>query len=384
MTIYFDLSAAVHRRAGLGRYAESLGRALIPMLGDRLAFFYNTEAGVHPVNDLERLPTRTVSLGYKPWRMAVWLGQLVYAPFNRLLPGVKLFHATEHLLMHLRRTPTVLTVHDLIFRRYPVHHKPLNRWYLNLTMPLYCRRATHIIAVSRQTKRDVVEAYGIVPEKITVIYEAAGPEFAPQPPETIAAVRARYKLPERYILSVGTIEPRKNLDRVLNAFEGLHAEGLADAFVIVGKKGWLYDDFFAQLDRSPARHAVIFPGWVSDEDLPAVYAGAAAVAFPSAFEGFGLPVLEGMACGAPVVCSNTSSLPEIAGDAALLVDPADTDAITSALRRVLCEPELAAGLQRRGYAQAAKFSWQRTAQETVEVYKQVLQETDGSYRAPGT
>ena len=143
----------------------------------------------------------------------------------------------------------------------------------------------------------------------------------------LAAVRARYSLPQRYILSVGTIEPRKNLGRVLSAFERLHGEGLVDALVIAGKKGWLYDDFFAQLDRSPVKHAVIFPGWVSDEDLPAVYAGAAAVAFPSEFEGFGLPVLEGMACGAPVVCSNTSSLPEIAGDAALLVDPADTDAI---------------------------------------------------------
>ncbi len=173
-------------------------------------------------------------------------------------------------------------------------------------------------------------------------------------------------------MSVGTIEPRKNLGRVLTAFERLHVEGLVDAFVIVGKKGWLYDDFFSQLDRSPARQAVVFPGWVSDEDLPAVYAGAAAVAFPSEFEGFGLPALEGMACGAPVVCSNTSSLPEIAGDAALLVDPANTDAITAALRRLLTEPDLAAELRRRGLAQAACFSWERAARETVAVYERVM------------
>lgn len=372
MTIYFDLSAAVHRRAGLGRYSESLARALVPLLGDRLGFFYNAEEGIQPVPGLERFPTRTVSLGYKPWRMAVWLGQLAHTPFNRLLPGVELYHASEHLLMHLRRTPTVLTVHDLIFRRYPAHHKPLNRWYLNLTMPLYCHRTTHIIAVSEQTKRDVMEAYGVPGEKITVIYEAASPNFAPQPPEVIAAARARYNLPQRYMLSVGTIEPRKNLGRLLNALERLHGEGLVDAFVIVGKKGWLYDDFFAQLDHSPVKHAVIFPGWVSDEDLPAVYAGSAAVAFPSEFEGFGLPVLEGMACGAPVVCSNTSSLPEIAGDAALLVDPADTGAITAALRRALCEPETVAELRRRGLAQAARFSWERTAAETVQVYERLI------------
>lgn len=371
MTIYFDLSAAVHRRAGLGRYSESLARALRPLLGGRLGFFYNTESGIRPVSGLDGFPARTVSLGYKPWRMAVWLGQLAHVPFNRLLPGVELYHATEHLLMHLHYVPAVLTVHDLIFRRYPAHHKPLNRWYLNLTMPLYCDRATHIIAVSAQTKRDIMDAYGVAGEKITVIYEAAGPDFTPQPAEAIAAVRARYSLPERYILSVGTIEPRKNLGRVLAAFERLHGEGLVDAFVIVGKKGWLYHDFFAQLDRSPARHAVIFPGWVSDEDLPAVYAGAAALAFPSEFEGFGLPALEGMACSTPVLCSNTSSLPEIAGDAALLVDPGDTDAIAAGLRRILCEPDLAGELRRLGRAQAARFSWERAAAETVRVYERV-------------
>ncbi len=372
MTIYFDLSAAVHRRAGLGRYAESLARALVPLLSGRLGFFYNAETGIQPVRGLEQQQTRTVSLGYKPWRMLIWLGQTLRIPFNRLLPGAELYHATEHLLMPLRGVPTVLTVHDLIFRRYPAHHKPLNRWYLNLTMPLYCRLASHIIAVSQQTKRDIIAAYGTPGEKITVIHEAASPNFAPQAPDVIQQVRERYGLPKRYILSVGTIEPRKNLGRVLAAFERLHSEGLVDAFVISGKKGWLFDDFFAQLDRSPVRQAVIFPGWVADEDLPAVYGGATVVAFPSDFEGFGLPALEGMACGVPVVCSHTSSLPEIAGDAALLVDPADTEAITAALRRVLSEPDLARDLQRRGYAQAAKFSWQRAAAETVQVYEATL------------
>ncbi len=377
MTITFDISAAVHRRAGLGRYAESLGRALLPLLGDRLAFFYNAEAGVQPLAGLEHVPTRTVALGYKPWRMLVWLGQLAHIPFNRLLPGAALFHATEHLVMPLSGVPAVMTVHDLIFRRYPAHHKPLNRWYLNLTMPLYCRRASHIIAVSEQTRRDVMDAYGAPAEKITVIYEAASPNFTAQSSEAVATMAVRYGLPQRYILSVGTIEPRKNLGRVLAAFERLRAEGLVDALVIVGKKGWLYDDFFDQLERSPARNAVIFPGWVADEDLPAMYSGAASLAFPSEFEGFGLPVLEAMACGAPVVCSNTSSLPEVAGDAALLVDPLDTDALTDALRRVLSEPGLAGTLRARGVAQAAKFSWERAARETAAVYERLLRRNEG-------
>ncbi len=372
MSVYFDISAAVHRRAGLGRYAESLARGLLPLLGDELAFFYNREAGVEPLAGLEHVPARTVSLGYKPWRMLVWLGQLGRIRFDRLLPGARLYHATEHLLMPLAGVPTVLTVHDLIFRRYPAHHKPLNRAYLNATLPLFCRRAGHIIAVSEQTKRDIMAAYHVPAQKISVIHEAADPRFRPQPPETVAEARARYGLPARYLLFVGTIEPRKNLGRVLAAFERLHRERLTDALVIVGRRGWLYDAFFAQLEASPARQAVLFPGFVPDADLPAVYAGSQAVAFPSEFEGFGLPVLEGMACGAPVVCSNTSSLPEVAGDAALLVDPLDTDALTDALRRVLADPGLAAELRQRGYAQAARFSWSRAAQETAAVYERLL------------
>ena len=287
-------------------------------------------------------------------------------------PAPTLFHATEHLLLPLRGVPTVLTVHDLIFRRYPAHHKRLNRWYLNATMPLFCRRAGHIIAVSEQSKRDIVEAYSVAPEKITVIYEAADPRFCPQPANTAADVRTRYGLPDRYLLFVGTIEPRKNLGRVLAAFERLHAERLTDALVIVGKRGWLYDDFFARLEGSPAKQAVIFPGFVPDTDLPAVYAAAQAFAFPSEFEGFGLPVLEAMACGTPVVCSNTSSLPEVAGDAALLVDPLEVDALTDALGRVLRDPALAADLRARGLAQAARFSWARAAEETLAVYRRVM------------
>ncbi|MGC8781880.1 MAG: glycosyltransferase family 4 protein [Anaerolineae bacterium] len=417
LTIYFDISAAVHRRAGLGRYAESLARALLAQIGGLpagfstgrpsdqpapFAFFYNREHGIEPLAGLEHVPAVTVNLGYKPWRMLVWLGQLGRVGFDRLLPAATLFHATEHLLLPLRGVPTVLTVHDLIFRRYPRHHKPLNRWYLNATMPLFCRRADHIIAVSEQTKRDVMAAYGIPAGKITVIYEAADSRFRLQPAERVAAVRRRYGLPERYLLFVGTIEPRKNLGRLLAAFERLHAAGLTDGLVIVGKRGWLYDDFFARLENSPAKQAVIFPGFVPDADLPAIYAGAQALAFPSEFEGFGLPVLEAMACGTPVVCSNTSSLPEItspsgpgplsaprsaplapqlwgergaergrAVGAALLVDPLDVDALADALRRVLADPDLAAELRARGLAQAARFSWERAAQETLAVYRQV-------------
>jgi len=275
------------------------------------------------------------------------------------------------LLLPLRGVPTVLTVHDLIFRRLPEQHKPLNRWYLNLTMPLYCRRATHIIAVSEQTRRDVVSAYGVPAGKISVIYEAADPRFRSQPPEIVAAARARHGLPERYLLFVGTIEPRKNLARLLAAFERLQAENLTDALVIVGKRGWLTGDFDAALERSPAKQAVLFPGFVPDADLPAVYAGAQVLAMPSLYEGFGLPVLEAMACATPVACSNSSSLPEIAGDAALLFDPTEVDGIRDALRRILRDADVRAQLRDAGLRRAGQFSWDRAAQETLALYQRL-------------
>ncbi|TET55068.1 MAG: glycosyltransferase family 1 protein, partial [Anaerolineales bacterium] len=221
MAIYVDVSAAVHHRAGLGRYAESLARALVDGDGQRYRLFYNRERGVDSPAGLEHITARTVALGYKPWRMLVWLGQLARLGFDRLLPDGELFHATEHLLPPLRGIPTVLTVHDLIFRHLPAHHKRLNRWYLNATMPLYCRRASHIIAVSDYTRQDLIEAYGVSPDKITVVHEAADPQFRPWPSHAVEAVRARYGLPERYLLLVGTVEPRKNLGLLAEAFETL-------------------------------------------------------------------------------------------------------------------------------------------------------------------
>jgi len=372
MTVYLDISAAVHRRAGLGRYAESLTWALVAAHPDCYALFYNRERGVEPLAGLEHLPTRTIALGYKPWRMLVWLGQLARVGFDRLLPSAELFHATEHLLLPLWSVPTILTVHDLIFRHLPEHHKPLNRWYLNLTMPLYCRRATRIITISEHSRRDLVAAYGLPPDKITVIYEAAAPRFRPQPSEAVNAVRARYGLPDRYLLFVGTIEPRKNLTRLLDAFETVHAEGLSDGLVIVGKRGWLYGDFFARLEASPAREAILLPGYVPDADLPAVYAGAQVSVLPSLYEGFGLPVLEAMACGTPTVASNAASIPEVGGEAALYFDPTDLETMTQTIRRVLCETALRERMQARGLAQAARFSWERAARETLAVYGQAM------------
>ena len=371
MSIYLDISAAVHHRAGLGRYAQNLAQAMQARIPDQLAMFYNREQGIAPLPELKSLPTRTVALGYKPWRMLIWMGQLSQVPFNRLIPGAQLFHATEHLLMPLKDIPTILTVHDLIFQHLPEHHKFLNRWYLNLTMPLYCRRATHLIAVSEATRQDLITTYKLPPEKVTVIYEAADPQFCPQPQTKVEAVRAHYGLPQQFLLYVGTIEPRKNLIRLLQAWEILYLEGKAPPLVIVGKRGWLSDNFFAALENSPVRDAVILTGYVSDEDLPALYAAATVFIFPSLYEGFGLPPLEAMACGVPVACSNTASLPEVVGDAAMLFNPTATEEIIQVLSKLLNNTDLREALKKRGFERAAQFSWDRTARETLELYQKI-------------
>ena len=371
--VVVDVSAAVNSKAGLGRYAASLVAHLRDTwVGPYLYLFYNRRPGGYLPLALRDIPHRRVSLGYKPWRMLVWMGHLAHVPFDALLPrDARLFHATEHLLPPLKGIPTVLTVHDLIFERFPQYHKRLNYLFLTRTMPLFTRRATAIIAISHATKRDLVNFYHVPEEKVHVIYEAPAPHFYPQPEERVEAARRQYGLPERYMLTVGTIEPRKNLVRLLEAFEGIYKERLADAWVIVGQRGWLYEGFFRRLEQSPARAGVILLGFVPDEDLPALYAGATVFVFPSLYEGFGLPVLEAMACGAPVVSANTGALPEVGGKAVRYIDPIRGETIYEALREVLEDADARRAMREAGFRQAAQFSWAKTARETAEVYRQV-------------
>lgn len=372
MAIYVDVSSAVHGKAGLKRYAESLVGALRPLLGGRLRLFQNSLGRRGPLPGWEHWPTAGVPWGYKPWRLAVGLGQILRWPMDRLLPDAELFHATEHLLPPLAHIPTVLTVHDLIFERFPQYHLPLNYAYLRFTMPLYCRRATAIIAVSEATKADLIAYYGLDAAKITVIPEAAAEHFAPPSPQQVAEARRRYGLPPRYLLAVGTVEPRKNLNRLIDACGPLLDEGLCDALVLVGSKGWLTEEFERHLAASPWRDCVVQAGFVAEEDLPAIYGGALLLAQPSLYEGFGLPVLEAMACGCPVCASRTSSLPEVGGDAALYFDPLDVSEMTATLRRVLADASLREELRQRGLARAAQFSWRRTAEETLALYRRLL------------
>lgn len=379
--LYIDVSAAVHGRAGLGRYSEQLAYELVEAQPGRYALFYNRgRGGCLPASlqELARttyLPTRHVNLGYKPWRTAVLLGNSLRLPFNRLVPEARLFHSTEHLLMPLRGIPRVLTVHDLIFKLFPAYHKRLNYWYLNLAMPLYCRRADAIIAVSQATRRDIVKYYGIDPAKIRVVYEAASSLFQPPPPTRVAAVRQKYQLPERFLIHLSTIEPRKNLGRLLDALKALRQIFPGLSLVLVGGKGWLYSDFFARIEAEGLEEAVQVLGWVPDEELPSVIAAASLAVQPSLYEGFGLPVLEHMACGQVVAASRASSHPEVGGDAAVYFDPLNVEEMAAVIHRLLTDRDEYRHRQQLGLEQAAKFSWQRAAKETIVVYDQLLRES---------
>ncbi len=271
---------------------------------------------------------------------------------------------------------SVVTIHDLGYRAFPEAHPWRARQYLDWSTRWSAAVARRVIVPSEATARDLADAYGTPRERIVVVPHGYHPRFRPLPDDEVRDGLARLGIPRPYVLFVGTLQPRKNLARVLEAFETLAARGLPHHLVLVGRRGWLADPLFAAIERpgSPARGRIHVTGYLADEDLPVVYTGAAALAFPSLYEGFGLPALEAMACGTPVLASNTSSLPEVVGDAALTVDPLDTRAITAALDRLLTDQTLRGDLRERGLARAQQFTWERAAERTLAVLEEVARE----------
>ena len=257
----------------------------------------------------------------------------------------------------------MVTVHDLGYRYFPRAHPWHQRLHLDLSTRWNTRAATHLLADSEATKVDLVTHYGTPEEKITVAYPGYDKTLTPvRDPALIKAAKARYSISGDYFLYVGTLQPRKNLTRLIEAFASSRSDGI---LVLAGKRGWLYDDLFTQARRSGLEGRVHFPGYLPEEDKAALMSGAAAFVFPSLYEGFGLPVLEAQACGCPVITSTTSSLPEVAGDAALLVEPEDTDAITAAMDRVIENTDLRDLLIERGFANLRRFSWTSCARSVL-------------------
>jgi len=275
--------------------------------------------------------------------------------------------------------PVIVSIHDLSFEHLPQTFNRRSRTQLRLTVRHSARRAAHILTLSEHTRRDVIDTYGIDAAKVTAIPLAAPKHFVPvKDDKELQRVRHNYGIDTDYILSVGSIQPRKNLVRLINAYAELraaHSSNICPKLVIVGKCGWLYDETFRALEETGVRDSVVLTGYVPESDLPALYTGAICFVYPSYFEGFGLPPLEAMKCGAPVIVGNATSLPEVVGDAALQVDPFDVSAITAAMDQIITNTELRKDLSTKGQARANLFDWKDTAERTLAVYDQVYRES---------
>jgi glycosyltransferase involved in cell wall biosynthesis len=288
--------------------------------------------------------------------------------------GIELLHALAFVAPVIGSTPFVVTIFDLSFIRFPDAFRPFNRWYLRQFTGLSARRARAVITISESTRQDVINLLNLPASQVHTIYCGVDENFKPMSQADIAAFKAAKSLPEEFILFLGTLEPRKNIDGLIKAYAQWHqADPKALPLVIAGGKGWYYEHIFSQVELLNLTDCIRFPGYVPQEELPLWYNAATLFAYPSFFEGFGLPVLEAMACGTPVVTSTAASLPEVTGSdgAARLVPPEDTETLARALAEISHQPDLRVYMSERGLARAAQFSWQTTAQQTTAIYERV-------------
>jgi glycosyltransferase involved in cell wall biosynthesis len=345
----------VVRRTGVESYALHLTRALLKQAGTHQVTLYFRDAPARGLFASGKARDVRVMPFPRLWTHLRLSAELVSRP-----PDVLFVPA--HVVPAVCPVPAVVTVHDLGYRHFPDAHPFAQRLYLDWSTRFSARAAAHVIADSAATQRDLIRFYRAPAEKITVVYPGRDESLRRV---DAAPVRAKYHLPETYLLHVGTLQPRKNLLRLITAAN--HHSSIA-TLVLVGRAGWLSEPILAEARRMA--HVRLLE-YVPDADLAGLYSGAAAFVFPSLHEGFGFPVLEAMACGTPVICSNTSSLPEVAGDAAVLVDPLDVAALTDAITRVIADADLRAALIAKGYEQVKVFSWERAAQVTWRVLEKV-------------
>ena len=353
MRIGIDTQSTLGRKTGIGLYTANLLRAL---------------ARVAPQHEYVELSWGRAAELRTDQRLR-W--QQFELPRRARATGVDLLHVTGFDAPLWRPCSVVLTVHDLIGLLFPTNLPPVSRFYWSRWMPRTIRWADRIIAVSRHTQSDLNRVLGIPEDRIEVIHNGVNEVFQPlQDHEALETVRRKYGLPPTIILYLGTLEPRKGLDTLITAYGGLAPDAPYD-LVIAGKRGWYTEPLFQQVEALGLGRRVHFTDYIPDKDLPALYNLGKVFVYPSRYEGFGLPALEAMACGSPVVCTDAASLPEIVGDAALLVPPDDADALAAALRRVLDDGGLQAKMRARGLERARRFTWEETARRTAQVYEEM-------------
>ena len=381
MRVGIDFSLVPGERTGGGQYAYQLARALSrvdPLVSYVLypVFYYI----VHPEYQRLDVPdAANVRMAFRQLPLkelhSAWRPEAPAYFKEVLLGAVDVVHSNTFCVprFQLRRKRLVVTIYDLSFMTHPELHLPANVEHCLAGARLAVAHADAIIAISEYTRRDLIERLGARPERITVTPLAHDAGLARvTAPGQLAAVQRRYGLPDRFVLFLGALEPRKNLQRLLEAYATLPVALRRDVnLVVAGMSGWLNDSVHRRVAELGLTESVRFVGYVDGEDLAALYSLATVFAYPSLYEGFGLPVLEAMACGTPVLTSNVSSLPEVAGEAALLVSPTDVGSLSTGLRALLESDSLRATMSARGTRHAARFSWDRCARQTLDVYRRV-------------
>lgn len=347
-------------RTGTENYASEITRHLLGLdLPVRWRLYLNAAAGSDTHRHwFPRAETRPIPAP-RLWTHARLSAEMVRRP-----PAVLFVPSHVVPLLH---PASVVTIHDLGYLRYPETHPPAQRRMLDLTTRWSARVARHIIVPSRATKDDLIRACGVDERKITVVHHGVSDRFGCVPASAVQQLRVRLALPDRYVLTVGTLQPRKNVETLAQAVAMVNNQGTNCTLVIAGKRGWLADQVLERLEAIALGGRLRLLDYINDDDLPALYAGASCYVQPSLFEGFGLPVVEAMSSAVPVLVSNASSLPEVAGNGAEVFDPGNADALGAALRIILCSPERSRELADRARRRSSHFSWQRAAEDTATV-----------------
>jgi glycosyltransferase involved in cell wall biosynthesis len=356
--------------SGISRYTLELARVLAA-LEDRPEVVLLTAGGVGPLVDggFQRVPLPGCRL--LPGLMT--LGNVMIPLLARRL-GLDVVHdptGVTPFIFGAGGTRTVVTVYDVFPWSCPGTSTLLEVLIYRHWLPLVLPRVDAVITVSQTSKADIVHYLKVPADRILVVHAGVSAVYRPLPTDEVARIGAEYSLPEGYILFVGSVEERKNLRGLLHACARLWQAGERRPLVVVGARKWKHAGIMKTVRKLNLERYLIFTGYVPEADLPALYNGADLFVFPSLYEGFGLPPLEAMACGTPVVCSNAASLPEVVGDAAIMVDPYDVDGLAEAMHRVLTDTGLREELREKGLARARQFTWERTARETVAVYREV-------------
>jgi len=367
MRIGIDLSAIQSTKSGVDWYTHHVIREMMDLVarGDHLYLFSNRDTGFEQeARGHDRVTVVRSQFRYQePWRQLI-------LPVLLKKYGVDVCFFTNFVCSVAAPCPTVLTIHDLSFKLFPRTHSLRNVIWARSLVPVSTRRSRRIIAVSNNTKLDLIRVMNISDKKVTVIHEGVSDQYSPEPQPDDDEALAHYGLTRPYVLYVGTLEPRKNLNVLIRGFDKVAKSRPDIHLVLAGRRGWMAQAIFDELERLDLLGRVHITGYVRDRYLPPLYRQAEAFVYPSLYEGFGLPPLEAMASGTPVIVSRSSSLPEVVGDAGLYVNPLDVDELAQSMEKVLADPKLAADLKARGLERAAKFSWKKAAEKTLEILRE--------------